>query len=64
MNTNDFVKHPQQAWYGVQCHGKGVAKSTPLRIERRMFGRHLYPDYDEQARFSLFKGKVYSPYNE
>ena len=51
MNTNDFVKQPQKAWCGVPCHGKGVAESTPLRIERRMFGRHLYPDYDEQARF-------------
>ena len=49
MNTNDFVKQPQEAW--CICHGRIMANSTPLRIERRMFGRHLYPDYDEQLRF-------------
>lgn len=55
MNTNDFVKQPQQAW--CVCYGKRMVNSTPLRIERRMFGKHrypnLYPDYDEQARFYI-----------
>lgn len=53
MNTNDFVKQPQKALYGAPCHGKGVAKITPLCIERCMFGRHIYPNYDEQARFYI-----------
>ena len=51
MKSSEFTRWPHVDWRPI-TPGKVTAHSTPLRNERRM-SKHIYPDYDDQARFSI-----------